>query len=56
MKADSNNNESDVENLIVIKQTKYLLRAVSIENGNEKWNIRLINYKQLCSENFLKNE
>ena len=28
--------------MVVIKQTKYLLRAISIENGNEKWNISLI--------------
>ncbi len=32
--------ESVNENLIVIKQTKYVLRAIAIENGSEKWNIR----------------
>jgi hypothetical protein len=28
-------------NLLVIKQTKYLVRAVSISDGAEKWNLSL---------------
>jgi hypothetical protein len=34
------NKDYSGDNLIVIKQSKYLLRAISIENGFEKWNIR----------------
>lgn len=37
---ENSGNDELVNNLLVIKQSKYLLRAISIENGNEKWNIR----------------
>jgi hypothetical protein len=40
-KANTNLNLNNDENLLVIKQTKYLVRAVSIMDGEEKWNLTL---------------
>ena len=40
-KIPKNVNINNDENLLVIKQMRYLVRAVSIMDGEEKWNLSL---------------